>query len=129
MVAFQDKLKKLASHQYREHLSVMYLSFISCLVFAVFSLQSPVKPVGHGVRLAIKQNFPDPSFIEVDGIYYAFATSNGKQNIPMATSHDFVHWEMLDDHDALPKVPMWSKGDTWAPDVIQLVRLSPNAKS
>ena len=86
------------------------------------SLQSPLQQSTRTLHLAIKPNFPDPSFIEVGGTYYAFATNNGRQNVPMAKSHDFHEWDILDDQDAMPTVPNWSGGEIWAPDVVQLVR-------
>ena len=75
----------------------------------------------------VATNFADPSLIEVNGVYYAFATNRyvqpraGQVNIQVAVSHDFSTWN-LTDHDALPHVGAWSTGTfTWAPDVIQLV--------
>lgn len=70
----------------------------------------------------IVENFPDPSVIKVGSTYHAFATNNGRQNIPYASSPDFAHWTVADGHDALPKVGGWSNGqDIWAPDVLQVV--------
>jgi len=86
------------------------------------TLQAPAQRSTSSLRLAINEKFADPGFIEVNGTYYAFATRNGRQNIPMATSNDFINWELLN-QDALPKVPIWSAGDIWAPDVVQLVSI------
>jgi len=78
----------------------------------------------------IATNFADPSFIEVNGVYYAFATNRyvsprgGQVNIQVAVSNDFSTWN-LTGKDALPNVGPWSAGTfTWAPDVVQLVRRS-----
>ena len=69
----------------------------------------------------IASNFPDPSFIQVGSQYFAFSTSGGGKNIPVATSSDFNSWS-LTDGDALPVVGAWSNGaNVWAPDVVQLV--------
>ncbi|KAK0467986.1 Arabinanase/levansucrase/invertase [Desarmillaria tabescens] len=68
----------------------------------------------------IQSNFPDPSVIQVDGMWYAFSTNSGGLNIPVATSSDFNTWTVTG-KDALPTVGTWSNGrDVWAPDVIQL---------
>ncbi|MCJ1245887.1 hypothetical protein MMC30_003091 [Trapelia coarctata] len=74
----------------------------------------------------IATNFADPSFIEVNGVYYAFVTNrymnprDGQVNIQVAVSKDFSTWN-LTGQDALPNVGPWSTGTfTWAPDVIQL---------
>lgn len=74
----------------------------------------------------ITQNFPDPSIIEVNGTYYAFATNNKGEkdsmiHIQVATSTDFKKWAVTGE-DALPTVGAWSVGHrVWAPDVVQLV--------
>ncbi|KAF5389062.1 hypothetical protein D9757_004999 [Collybiopsis confluens] len=63
------------------------------------------------------QNFPDPSFIFTDQ-YYAFSTTSGGLNVPVATSPDFHSWSYLS-HDALPTVGAWTvKNTIWAPDVV-----------
>lgn len=102
----------------------MFRSAVVWSLLIATSFQLPAQPPTSSLRLAINDNFADPGFIEVDGIYYAFATGNGRQNIPMATSNDFINWELLN-QDALPKLPIWSAGDTWAPDVVQLVSICP----
>ena len=76
------------------------------------SLQNPV----------IEKNFADPTIINVDGKYYAYATQasvNGKMwNIQIASSFDLQHWMM--ENDALPQKPVWASTtqDFWAPHVI-----------
>lgn len=63
----------------------------------------------------IDADFPDP-FILADGKrYYAYATTDLAQNLQLARSDDLVTWHTLD--DPLPKLPGWSSGDTWAPEV------------
>lgn len=65
-------------------------------------------------------NFPDPTVINVNGIYYAYATQGtyeGKSNhIQVASSKDLFHWKYLG--DALPQKPKWASYNFWAPDVI-----------
>ncbi len=102
----------------------MFFSTVVWSLLLALSSQSPVQRSTSSLRLAIDANFADPGFIEVGGKYYAFATRNGKHNIPMATSNDFINWKQLD-QDALPNLPIWSTGNTWAPDVVQLVSIYP----
>ena len=63
------------------------------------------------------RDFPDPGVIEVDGTYYAYATTDGAYRIQVARSDDLVEWEHLG--DALPQLPRWASGDTWAPEPAQ----------
>ena len=69
-------------------------------------------------------NFPDPSIINVNNTFYAFATNSGGVHIQVATSADFNTWTLKAGYDALPSLPSWidqSDPNTWAPDVNQLV--------
>lgn len=67
----------------------------------------------------LDEDFPDPDIIEVDGVYYAYATNSATQNVQVATSSDLVQWEMSD-ADALPDLPPWViPGKTWAPEVTE----------
>jgi beta-xylosidase len=65
----------------------------------------------------IADDFPDPFVLEADGRYYAYATTDGAQHLQLARSDDLVTWEELD--DPLPKIAIWSSGDTWAPEVMK----------
>ena len=74
------------------------------------------------VNPVIDRNFPDPSVLEDNGVYYAYATNSHpsgnspRQNMPCARSTDLVHWTLLP--DATPRLPLWAKpGRTWAPEV------------
>jgi arabinan endo-1,5-alpha-L-arabinosidase len=62
---------------------------------------------------------PDPSIIlGGDGLYHLYSTqsSYGRwANIPMLTSPDLVHWQFVG--DALPRLPAWSEGQSWAPHI------------
>lgn len=74
----------------------------------------------------ISANFPDPCVIEVNNVWYAFATrTKGTSiHIQIASSTDFDSWTVIND-DALPNLPSWvnsASWNTWAPDVNQLVR-------
>ncbi|WP_407428199.1 glycoside hydrolase family 43 protein [Arcticibacter sp.] len=65
-------------------------------------------------------NFPDPTVIRVNDVYYAYATNgtiDGKNyNIPVAVSKDLQVWEIAG--DALPARPVWADKDFWAPHVL-----------
>ena len=50
--------------------------------------------------------------------YYAYATTDAAQHLQLARSVDLVHWAEL--HDPLPKLPLWSSGDTWAPEAARI---------
>ena len=65
----------------------------------------------------IEGDFPDPGALEVNGTYYAYATTNGAENIQGARSTDLVTWERLP--EPLPTLPNWASGDTWAPEVVE----------
>jgi beta-xylosidase len=75
---------------------------------------------------AIPADFPDPALIQVQNNWYAFGTTNGKNNIQIARSGDFNAWAVLG-KDALPKLPAWASGPVWAPDVAQRVCTWDNA--
>jgi beta-xylosidase len=62
-------------------------------------------------------NFADPHVIEVDGTYYAYATVGHGHNVQYSTSTDMVSWERP--REALPRLPLWSPGHTWAPEVAE----------
>ena len=69
------------------------------------------------VNPVLRDDFPDPFLLRVGDVYYAYATTDVSQNLQLASSPDLVTWETLD--DPLPKLPSWSSGDTWAPEVLK----------
>jgi beta-xylosidase len=77
--------------------------------------------------IAIDADFPDPSLIQTDSGYWAFATEGNGVNAQVATSPDFSTWTRLSGVDALPgPFPSWvdsSSPAIWAPDVLVMVRL------
>ncbi|HUQ77639.1 MAG TPA: glycoside hydrolase family 43 protein [Patescibacteria group bacterium] len=80
---------------------------------------SPMASLAAGMfrNPVIDADFPDP-FVLADGDrYYAYATTDVAQNLQLARSDDLVTWEFLD--DPLPRLPGWSSGDTWAPEVLK----------
>jgi beta-xylosidase len=69
------------------------------------------------LHVAVAQRFPDPAVLAVGNQYYAYATRNGRQNIPVMLSTDLARWTLS--IDALPQLPAWAAGRTWAPAVVQ----------
>jgi beta-xylosidase len=78
---------------------------------------APSLAAGTFANPVIDDDFPDPFILRADGRYYAYATTDGAQNLQLARSPDLVTWEALD--DPLPKLAGWSSGDTWAPEVLK----------
>jgi hypothetical protein len=71
--------------------------------------------------------FADPSLIRgKDGWWYSYGTSDPlhegegtPHRIPMARSHDLVHWTHIGDAFTDATLPAWAEADTglWAPDI------------
>jgi beta-xylosidase len=74
-------------------------------------------PAGEFVNPVIDDDFPDPFVLRDGDAYYAYATTDGAQHLQLRKSADLVTWEELP--DPLPKLPVWSTGDTWAPEVMK----------
>ncbi|KAL4959285.1 glycoside hydrolase family 43 protein [Aspergillus stella-maris] len=93
----------------------------SVALFSLAVASSVVGSTAEPVRV-LDRDFPDPSIIKTADGYYSFATTSGGRNVQVAHSADFVTWEFLDDHDALPgPFPDWVDAEpmVWAPDVFQ----------
>lgn len=92
------------------YLILFWLLFSSVNIFAQQAITNPV----------IDHDFPDPTIIQAQGKYYAYATNtvvNGKYaHIQLAVSSDLQHWTDLG--DALPNGATWAKRDFWAPHVV-----------
>jgi beta-xylosidase len=83
---------------------------------------------GEFANPVIDADFPDPHVINVDGTYYAYATTGGGKNLQASMSEDLVEWEML--VDPLPELASWSgltplfsdapHKATWAPAAAQM---------
>jgi len=90
------------------------------LLFSLVSFSLNAQPMLFPTNPVINQNFPDPTVIHVDGVYYAYATNsniNGKlARIQVASSTNLQDWTLLD--DALPEKPSWAEHDFWAPHVL-----------
>jgi arabinan endo-1,5-alpha-L-arabinosidase len=74
-------------------------------------------PDGQFANPVLDMDFPDPGILQVEGAYYAYATEGNGRHIQLARSEDLVTWEYL--REALPSLPIWSTGSTWAPEVIE----------
>ncbi|KAL8782731.1 MAG: hypothetical protein Q9213_005155 [Squamulea squamosa] len=100
---------------------LMHSHLVFCLYFSVPSFAIPFQKRSISEGPAIASNFADPSFLEFNNVFYGFSTTNGKQNVPVATSPSFnTGWTLLKNHDALPTLPPWTTGNIWAPSVIRL---------
>ena len=64
---------------------------------------TPTPTGGDSVNPVIADDFPDPDVLEVDDVYYAYATEGNLKNVRVARSADLVEWEQLP--DALPELP------------------------
>lgn len=64
----------------------------------------------------ISGEFPDPSVIEVDGVFYACGTSNDWAPLyPIYSSVDLMHWELVS--YVFPEAPSWTSAGFWAPEL------------
>jgi beta-xylosidase len=77
----------------------------------------PTPGEGEFVNPVIDQNMPDPFVLDTGDRYYLYSTTNITDNYPYATSDDLVSWEQQG--DAMPRLPGWANGNTWAPEVTQ----------
>ncbi|KAF2405177.1 Arabinanase/levansucrase/invertase [Trichodelitschia bisporula] len=69
----------------------------------------------------ISQDFADPSILNTQRKWYAYATTNGRYNVQVANSTDFSSWTVIK-KDAMPNLPAWANPaspQVWAPDVSQ----------
>lgn len=77
------------------------------------------------IQPVLEVDFADPALINVNGTWFAFATSGNGQNIQIAASPSFTkhEWRMLNGTNVLPDPGPWAVNDQniWAPDVVQLV--------
>ncbi|KAK5083251.1 hypothetical protein LTR70_007967 [Exophiala xenobiotica] len=75
------------------------------------------------IQPVLSVDFADPSIIEVNGNWFAFATSGNGHNIQVAVSPGFTNheWRLMNETDVLPDPGRWAINDqrVWAPDVIQ----------
>lgn len=70
-------------------------------------------------QVVVDHDFPDPDIVRADGVYHAYATTNGRRHVQHATSRDLRRWT-LDDTDVLPALGAWAVARpdlVWAPEV------------
>ena len=77
----------------------------------------PTPGEGEFVNPVIDTNMPDPFVLDTGDEYYLYSTTNITYNYPYATSDDLVNWEQQG--DAMPRLPLWANGNTWAPEVTE----------
>jgi arabinan endo-1,5-alpha-L-arabinosidase len=65
------------------------------------------------IEPVIDANFPDPDILLVGGVYHAYATNDGGQNVQHQTSTDLVHWTPRP--DVLPTLGAWVGDCSFAP--------------
>ena len=90
---------------------------LAVLVPAIVCLTSVQVASGATWQPYSNRDFPDPAVLSAGGVYYAYSTEVGVDNVPVITSSDGVHWS-TDYGDALPVLPSWATfGFTWSPTV------------
>lgn len=90
-----------------------FFLFLTCTFLFNHPLkaQSPVEQ-----SQVIPGELPDPSIIEVDGIYYAAGTSGDWAPIyPIYKSTDLKNWELVG--HVFQKAPDWTMSSFWAPEL------------
>ena len=66
---------------------------------------------------AFNQDFPDPTILHANGVYYAYSTQVGYVDVPYVTSTNGLQWSSSVGI-AMPTLPSWATfGATWAPTV------------
>jgi len=78
---------------------------------------APTPGEGEFINPVINVNMPDPFVLDTGELYYLYSTTNITDNYPYATSDDLVTWDQQG--DAMPQLPGWANGNTWAPEVTQ----------
>jgi len=77
----------------------------------------PTPGEGEFINPVIDANMPDPFVLDTGDQYFLYSTTNITDNYPYATSDDLVTWEQQG--DAMPRLPAWANGNTWAPEVTE----------
>ncbi|KAH9929715.1 glycosyl hydrolase [Fomitopsis serialis] len=100
--------------------TLLTASLLSALVTSLPGALSLVLDKRAVAGPVIDHNFPDPGLIRTsDGVWYAYSTSSGGKNIPVATSRTSTPGH----RDALPNAGDWvdsSDAGLWAPDVREI---------
>jgi beta-xylosidase len=65
----------------------------------------------------VASDFPDPSAVRVDGVYWATSTSTASApGFPLLRSTDLLSWEVVGTIFTRP--PRWAKDSLWAPEIV-----------
>ena len=105
--------------------ALLQSALLSIASFSLVSARAIPPPTGNGPVLNV--NFPDPTILYNNNMWYAFATNNQSAhiNVQIASSPDFTTWTYHAGQDAMPQVPQWAVGpwttQVWAPDVNETV--------
>ncbi|MDX6230698.1 MAG: hypothetical protein QOI76_4088 [Frankiales bacterium] len=75
--------------------------------------QSLNQPRTQPIAPVIDSNFADPDILQVGGVYHAYATNSGGQNIQHEVSTDLTHWTT--EPDVLPALGSWVGPCSFAP--------------
>jgi hypothetical protein len=100
--------------------AVVALTLVASVPTLLASADRAAAAPGDSVTIGLDRNFPDPSFIHVDGTYYAFSTGNG---FPVASAPSIRGpWTVLG--KSMPTRPSWTVQPAtgtwdWAPDVFR----------
>ncbi|MBB6327879.1 beta-xylosidase [Algoriphagus iocasae] len=94
----------------------------AALIFLFFSCNSKTENTGSEPKNELIQlqvipgELPDPSIIEVDGIYYATGSSNDWEPLyPIYKSTDLVNWIFV--NYVFDEIPEWTSSSFWAPEL------------
>ncbi len=109
-------------------LAVLALAVTALLTVPAASSRAADEPTYvNPVSKDFADTFADPSLIRgKDGWWYSYGTSDPLREgegtphrIPMARSHDLVHWTHIGDAFTDATLPAWAEADTglWAPDI------------
>ena len=84
--------------------AVVALTLVASVPTLLASADRAAAAPGDSVTIGLDRNFPDPSFIHVDGTYYAFSTGNG---FPVASAPSIRGpWTVLG--KSMPTRPSWT---------------------
>src|SRR2546423_987238 len=81
--------------------------------------QAPVPPPAplSWQNPVLEGDFPDPSAVQVDGVFWATATSSARApGFPLLRSTDLVHWQQIG--SIFRRAPRWAAGSLWAPELV-----------
>ncbi|KAK5941205.1 hypothetical protein PMZ80_006482 [Knufia obscura] len=101
------------------------ITLVTVLIFGIVigSTEAQYNGTYSTIQPVLAEDFADPSLVNVNGTWFAFATSGNGHNIQVAASPSFTthEWRLLNETNVLPDPGPWALNkDIWAPDVVQL---------